>query len=486
MTEEQKPIFASIEEAEKFMISKFGESESFDIGMKHLHLYKMPVFSIYINGLIDSANFTEILVNIQPTQEVEGYTPETEPEFFQFCFPYFAWEPMTNQEQLLTAILGGQVAFITPSGYAFIADLRAYPGRQPEEPDNEKVIRGSRDGFTENIVQNSGLIRRRIRDASLRFELHQISDKGKTDTAIVFMKGIANEDHLNYIRQRMKKIHHDGLTMADKSIEEWLFKQGFHPLPFVRYTERPDITAAHLLEGHIAIIVDTSPSIILVPVTFFHHLQHAEEYRQAPFIGTAVRFLRFFGTFLSLIVLPFWYLLIKHHELIPTFLDFVGIDKKSAIPILLQILIADAGIEYLRLASIHTPTPLSTAMGLIAGVIIGNIAIDVGLFSPEVVLYTAITAIFTFVIPSYELSITIKVFRIFLLLITAWLGVNGFFLGILGLFLYICSLRPMKVPYMWPVVPFFPQAFLRIFIRFPMTSDALRPYIVGAKQRKRS
>jgi stage V sporulation protein AF len=300
------------------------------------------------------------------------------------------------------------------------------------------------------------------------------------------MKGIANEDHLNYIRQRMKKIKHDGLTMADKSIEEWLFKQGFHPLPFVRYTERPDITAAHLLEGHIAIIVDTSPSIILVPVTFFHHLQHAEEYRQAPFIGTAVRFLRFFGTFLSLIVLPFWYLLIKHHELIPTFLDFVGIDKKSAIPILLQILIADAGIEYLRLASIHTPTPLSTAMGLIAGVIIGNIAIDVGLFSPEVVLYTAITAIFTFVIPSYELSITIKVFRVFLLLMTAWLGVNGFFLGILGLFLYICSLRPMKVPYMWPVVPFFPQAFLRIFIRFPMTSDALRPYIVGAKQRKRS
>src|SRR5690606_21381554 len=155
----------------------------------------------------------------------------------------------------------------------------------------------------------TALIRRRIRVPDLRFEMHHTSVKGKTDVVLAFMKGAANEENLDFLRKRLEEICHDGLTMTDKSLEEVLVKQGFHPMPFVRYTERPDICAAHLLEGHIAIIVDTSPSVILVPITIFHHLQHAEEYRQAPLIGTFVRFVRLVGTVFSLLLLPFWYLL---------------------------------------------------------------------------------------------------------------------------------------------------------------------------------
>ncbi len=125
------------------------------------------------------------------------------------------------------------------------------------------------------------MIRRRIRNSNLRFELHKISKIGQTDVALAFMKDIANDEMLDKLRQRLGQINHDGLTMADKSLEEWLFKQKFHPVPFVRYTERPDIAAAHLLEGHVAILVDTSPSVILVPATVFHLLQHAEEYSSA-------------------------------------------------------------------------------------------------------------------------------------------------------------------------------------------------------------
>ncbi|MER2115322.1 MAG: spore germination protein, partial [Solibacillus isronensis] len=150
-----------------------------------------------------------------------------------------------------------------------------------------------------------------------------------------------------------------------------------------------------------------------------------------------------------------------------------------------QILIADIGIEYLRIAAIYTPTPLSTAMGFIAGIIIGQIAIDVGLFSSEIVLYTAITAIFTFAIPNYELSISVKVFRLMLLSATALFGINGFFIGGFLIFTYLCSLKPMNVPYLWPLVPFFPKAFARVVIRTPMSEDAPRPFIVNAKKRKR-
>lgn len=447
----------------------------------------MPCLMTYMNGLIDPTMLTQLLTRTQPTiNQVRRRSELDEVEAMNTCFPYHSVTSYDSKDAWISAILSGQLGIVTSQGFVFTIDIRSYPGRQPEEPDNEKVIRGSRDGFTENILQNTALIRRRIRDVSLKFELVKISTRGETDTAIAFIKGLASEEHLDFIRKRMKKIQHDGMTMSDKSLEEWLFKQNFHPVPFVRYTERADTCAAHLLEGHIAIIVDTSPSVILIPTTMFHHLQHAEEFRQAPLIGTFVRLARMSGFLLSLIFLPFWYLLVKESNHVPDFLSFIGPKETTDVPIFLQLIFADLGLEFLRLAAIHTPTPLSTAMGLVAAIIIGQIAIDVGLFIPEVVLYTAISAIFTFAIPSYELGVATKIFRNLLLIATAIFGGPGYFIGLLILFMYLASIKPMGVPYLWPLVPFFPTAFSRILIRFPMSSGALRPFIVDSPNRKRS
>ena len=276
-------LFNSLEEAESFLKEQFGDGESFDIGIKHLFVKDLPVLCAYISGLVDGETLTQIMSNVLPYEDIDI---EEEQEYFEAYFNFHGRSEGTDRKAYLLAILSGQVTFVTKSGFCYVAEFRSYPGRSPQEPDNEKVIRGSRDGFTEGISQNTALIRRRIRDSNLRFELHKVSKIGQTDVAIAFMKGIANDEILEKLRQRLTQINHDGLTMADKSLEEWLFKQKFHPLPFVRYTERPDIAAAHLLEGHIAIIVDTSPSVIFVPVTMFHLLQHAEEYRQAPAVGT--------------------------------------------------------------------------------------------------------------------------------------------------------------------------------------------------------
>ena len=470
-------------EAEDFLKEHFGVNESYDFGILHTHLYRFPVLLVYINGLIDARILTNLLTETQrhfTEKEID------ENEIMEHYFPYYSITEYDSKEKWIVALLSGQVTFILENGSVYTIDVRSYPGRSPEEPDNEKVVRGSRDGFTENIVQNTGLVRRRIRDTNLRFELHQITNLGKTDVAISYIKGVANEDNLLLIRKRLKQIKHDGLTMTDKALEEWLFKQGFHPLPFVRFTERPDIAAVHLLEGHIVLIVDTSPSVIIVPTTIFHHLQHAEEYRQAPIIGTIVRWIRFLGVFLSLFLLPFWYLLIKYPDFIPKSLSFIGPKEPGEIPILFQIILADVGVEFLRLAAIHTPTPLSTAMGIIAALVIGQMAVDVGLFTSEVILYISITAIFTFSIPSYELSITTKIFRTFILLSTAAFGASGFFVSGVCLLWYVCSVKPLNVPYLWPMLPFFPKAFMRLLIRFPMPVDAKRPYITRSPVRKRS
>ncbi|MEK4228905.1 spore germination protein [Solibacillus sp. FSL H8-0538] len=476
-------LFSSVEEAEQFLSSKFGNGDSFDVCIKRIFIRNMDTLIVYISGLVNGDSITEILSDLQFVAEEEI---EDDKEYFHEHFNYYGTDEAPTIDEFLLGILSGRVGFVTAHGYCYLAEFRNYPGRNPEEPDNEKVIRGSRDGFAENIIQNVALIRRRIRSTELRFNMHKISTLGQTDVSISYMNNLVNEEHLKWIQDRFKLIKHDGLTMADKSLEEWLFKQRFHPMPFVRYSERPDIVAAHLLEGHIAIVVDTSPSVMLMPVTMFHLLQHAEEYRQAPVIGSIMRLLRYVAVILSLVLLPLWYLFATHEQFLPDKLSFLGVAEPSEVPLFLQLLIADIGLEYLRIAAIHTPTPLSTAMGLVAGVIIGQIAIEVGLFSGEVVLYTAIAAIFTFAIPNYELSISVKVFRILLLSATAIAGANGFFIAIFIIFSYLCSLKPMRVPYMWPLVPFFPKAFLRVFIRFPMSDDAPRPYIVGAKQRKRS
>jgi stage V sporulation protein AF len=477
-------LFQSMNEGEEWFYTCFGKDKTFDATVRSLHLWDMPALLLYINGLIDGDSITTLLTEMQGRNESAEELSDGGERFLSF-FPYHAVSNVKDKDELLTAILSGQAAFITPDGYAFTIDIRNYPGRQPEEPDNEKVVRGSRDGFTENLITNTALVRRRLRTEDLRFEMHKVSMNGKTDVAITYMQGAASEEHLSYIRERMDAIHHDGLTMTDKSLEEFLFKQRFHPMPFVRFTERPDICAAHLLEGHIAIIVDTSPSVILVPAPIFHHLQHAEEYRQAPLSGTIIRILRLFAAVMSLVLLPFWYLLATHQHYLPDFLSYIGPNDTGEIPLLVQLLIADGGIEVLRMAAIHTPTPMSTAMGLVAAIVIGQVAIDVGLFTPEVVLYVAVSAIFTFSIPSYELSLTTKIFRVCILLSTALLGAPGFFLSVAVLFYYLCSLKPMGVPYLWPAVPFFPKAMLQVIIRFPMTGDDPRPFITDSPNRDR-
>ena len=252
-----------------------------------------------------------------------------------------------------------------------------------------------------------------------------------------------------------------------------------NPFPLVRYTERADVAAEHLLEGHILIIVDTSPSVIITPTTLFHHVQHAEEYRQAPFIGSFVRWTRFTGIFFSLFILPFWLLLVIQPSLLPSGLDFIGPEDTNNIPIVLQILFAELGIDLLRMAAIHTPSPLATALGLVAALLIGEIAIQVGYFTPEVILYVALGAIGMFATPSYELGIALRVTRLLLIIGVAIFKVPGFVVGVTLFVLILTAIKALNKPYLWPFLPFDPPAFWQIFIRATVPSIRFRPSIVN-------
>ncbi|MBM7648044.1 stage V sporulation protein AF [Bacillus ectoiniformans] len=470
---------------DQILEEKAGLKKSFDVGVRQFNILDKKVHVYYVNGLCDTSYIIEILIELTQINDHEKRRVHLG-EVVKNRLVNQSVEESKEVDVLIDQVLSGLIAVVVEGEEkAFIIDVRSYPGRNPEEPDTEKVVRGSRDGYVENIIVNTALTRRRIRDGRLRFEMNKVGERSKTDVAIAYIEGLADPDLIDIVRKELQNICIDGIPMGDKTIEEFLVKQGYNPFPVVRYTERADIGSVHLLEGHVLLFVDTSPSVIILPATYFHHMQHAEEYRQSPAVGTFIRWLRFAGLIASIFLLPLWLLFALEPTMLPESLKFIGPNEKTNIPIVAQLFIADIGIEFLRIAAIHTPTPLSTAMGLIAAVLIGQIAIDVGLFVAEVILYVAIASIGTFATPSYELSIANKLSRMVLLVAVALFKVPGLVVAATVIIIYLAGMRALNTPYLWPLLPFDPKAFWQIFVRKSIPASKFRPSIVKPGDRIR-
>ncbi|WP_226034631.1 spore germination protein [Aquibacillus saliphilus] len=482
---QKSPISPKIKEVERYMKENVGVGTSFDVGFREIKILKKITHLYYLTGLCETPIIVEILKKLIEINDNERSLTKI-PEIIDNRLVHQQVTKVKTMDEAVDQLLSGLIViFLDGEDQAFVIDVRSYPGRSPKEPDAEKVVRGARDGYTENIVENTALTRRRVRDERLRHEIIQVGERSKTDICISYLQDVADQGLVKLIKEELENIEIDGISMADKTIEEFLVKQGHNPFPLVRYTERPDVSASHLFEGHVLIMVDTSPSMIITPTTYFHHVQHAEEYRQSPTVGTFIRWIRFIGIVASIFLLPFWFLMVDEPNLLPEALQFIGPNEVGNIPIIFQLIAADIGIEFLRMAAIHTPTPLATAMGLIAAVLIGQIAIDVGLFSAEVILYVAIAAIGSFATPSYELSIANKITRLLLLTITAFFGLKGFVVGsTLYVFLLTCT-RSLNTPYLWPFLPFNGKAMVHILFRISVPKTKDRPSIVHPKNNYR-
>ncbi|ADU30061.1 spore germination protein [Evansella cellulosilytica] len=473
-----QPISRNSRENEKNFTERVGIGTSFDVGIRKLYILDKEIQFYFVNGLCDIQYTIELLKELMYLDANEVKENNVR-EQIENRLTHVQVEHVKTVDDAIGQLLAGLIVIIVEGEPdAIIIDVRSYPGRGPEEPDTERVVRGSRDGYTENIIENTALTRRRIRDENLRNEIMRIGRRSKTDVCISYIDGVADPNLVEVIRKELENIDIDGLTMADKVVEEFVVKQGANPFPIVRYTERPDVAATHILEGHVIVIVDASPSVIIFPTTFFHHVQHAEEYRQAPLVGTFLRWVRFSGMLFSLFILPLWLLMVLEPGLLPDNLDYIGPDETTNVPVFAQIFVAELGIELLRMAAIHTPSPLATALGLVAALLIGEIAIEVGLLIPEVILYVAIGAIGMFATPSYELALALKMLRLVLLVLVGLFHAPGFVIGTTIFFVALACIRSLNVPYLWPFLPFYPVAALDVLIRQAMPIKRRRPSIV--------
>lgn len=385
---------------------------------------------------------------------------------------YIEVERFSDIEQIRTMVLAGAVGLLVDGqDEAIIIDSREYPVRSPEEPELEKVSRGSRDGLVETIIFNTALIRRRLRDPNLIFEITTVGKRSKTDVVIAYLEDIADKNLLKEIQDKLGNIDVGALVMAEKTLEELLIKKHwYNPLPQAKFTERPDVVAAHLMEGHIAIIVDTSPSIMLLPVTMFHFTQHAEDYYQNILVGSYYRWVRFLGMLSALLLPPLWLLLVQNIEMLPDWLQFLGPKEEYTIPLFIQLILLEFGLDILRLSSIHTPSALNTSLGIIGGLILSDLAVKVGMFVPETVLYMALAGIGTFATPSLEFALALRIFRFILLILTGLLGFWGFVGGLIVVFILLLTSKSFKngKPYTWPLIPLKLKPLAHILFRMPI------------------
>lgn len=446
--------------------------KSFDIiGRELIIAQTTAAYLVFIDGFAKDDIMLWIIEVLQSLSENELSSDVIE-TLIKKKIGYIEVERFTDVDQIKNMVLAGAVGLIVDGiDDGIIIDAREYPVRSPEEPELEKVSRGSRDGLVETIIFNTALIRRRLRDPSLIFEIKTVGKRSKTDVVISYLDNLADKNLVDEVRSKIDEINVGALVMAEKTLEELLIKKHwYNPLPQVKFTERPDVVAAHLMEGHIAIIVDTSPSAMLLPVTMFHFTQHAEDYYQNILVGTYYRWVRFIGMLAALFLPPLWLLLIQNKELLPEFLQFIGPRDEYTIPLFAQLFLLEFGLDILRLSSIHTPNALNTSLGIIGGLILSDLAVKVGIFVPETVLYVAIAGIGTFATPSLEFALAIRIFRILLLISTGFFEVWGFAGSILIIIIIFFSSKSFKnaIPYTWPLFPLKLKPLAHILFRMPI------------------
>lgn len=484
--EQKTPISKDLDKNLSIIRERMSAEENFDIIIREMTVGNVRVALLFVNGLTNNEIVTLILKELVDIRRGELSINPFE-KFFSHFIPYTQVDPADTVEVVIDSVLmGPQVLLVDGGEKAIILDARTYPSRQPEEPDLEKVVRGSRDGFVETLVANTSLIRRRIRDPRLRMEAMHAGVRSKTDVVICYIKGVANPQLVKHLKENIQNINIDGLPMAEKAVEELISPGSYwNPFPKVRYTERPDVAAVHLLEGHVLVLVDTSPSVMITPVTYWHHLQHPEEFRQNPTTGIYIRWLRYLGVAMSIFLLPLWLLAVLHPDLLPPWLKFIGPNKPGHLPIFLQFILAELSIDMVRMATIHTPTALASGISIVAALLLGQVAVTVGLFSPEVVMYVAVAMIGTFLTPSYELGWANRLIRLFLLVSVAAFGLAGLLVGTAVVIIYLALTKSFGVPYLWPLIPFNWGGLKGVLIRTPVSMINVRPSILKTREKIR-
>lgn len=471
-TAKQEGFFDSLDQNVEHLNQILQIDKSFDVIYRVFEVGGRKVCFYFIDGFAKDEVMQKM---IQAFQSIKAEDmPESTYEFSKKYVPYGEVDILKDETSFLRMVLSG-VPCLVIDGYTEILaiDFRTYPGRSVEQPEKDKVMRGSKDGFVETVVFNTALIRRRIRSTKLVMEMHTVGRSSKTDVVISYMEDRVDKKILQEIVDRVDNIKIDSLTMNQESLAECLYQhKWFNPFPKFKFSERPDAAAAAILEGNIVILVDNSPAAMILPTSVFDIIEDADDYYFPPITGTYLRLSRFIIDVMAVFLTPIFLILMQNQQWIPPALQFITIKDPINVPIVIQLLMLEFAVDGLRLASLNTPSMLSTPLSVVAAIVLGDYTVSSGWFNSEIMLYMAFVAIANYTQSSFELGYALKFMRIILLILTSLLGIWGFVIGtvITGISI-VCNRTISGHSYIYPLFPFNWKQLTRRFFRISLPSS---------------
>ena len=448
---------------------KLRPQDNYDIIAKQIEIGSKKATLFCITGFIKDEMFDMTMQYLTKITKGEMDKAIDADSFLRHFTTYVSSVAEEDSDIFITAILSGAIGILI-EGYrkGIIIDCRSYPASNVLEPESDKVLRGSHEGFVESIIVNTALIRKKVRSADLTMERTTVGSESKTDVVLCYMANRVNKKHLKILRKKLSEIRVKALPMSHESLRECLIpEQVWNPFPKIRYTERPDAAAACVYDGNIIIITDGSPTVMITPTGIFDFIQDINDYYFSPVIGSMLRFLRVAVFTASLLFIPLWYLfVILYKENLPDALMFMAIEEEYTVPVIVQLFIVEFVIDALRLASLNTPSALSNSFSVVAALVLGEFAVKSGWFVSEVVLFMAFVTISNFVQPSYELGYSVKMFRILILFLTALLQGWGLIIGTAITLLVISFTKTIfGFTYLYPLIPFDSDALKKLVLR---------------------
>ncbi len=377
----------------------------------------------------------------------------------------------------VSEILEGNTAlFYEGSKKIYVIDIKQWDKRSVETPDTESVIRGPREGFTESIRTNTALLRRKIRSSDLMIESLFIGKQGNTPVGIAYIKGIVNQDVLKEVKSRLAKIDTDAVFESG-SIEQYIGKNKFSPVSGMGATQKPDVAAAKILEGRVAVFCDGSPHVLTIPELFVENLQTSEDYYNRVLFSTTLRILRVIGLFITIVLPGLAVAIITYsQEMMPSvFLNsLIASTQKTPLPAGAEVFLLILMFELLKEAGTRLPKTVGSAITIVGALIIGDAAVNAGIVSAPAVIIVALTAVSGFIVPTLAEFIT--VYRMFFLFLGGSMGLIGIGAGVVVMLAQLVSTESFGVP----ILSSFSKHELKdIIIRFPLRSMKYRPSAIA-------
>ncbi|CAG7653439.1 spore germination protein [Paenibacillus allorhizosphaerae] len=477
------PVFMTLEENKSYLDELFQDSSDFVIREFKIQ-NSLNAIMFFIDGMVNTDLVNDAMKSLMILEGEESLIDN----ITDTTLPVSQIQKTDNYSDLLLSVLGGDTGLIVErNNKALMMGIRGMEKRSINEPDTESVVRGPREGFVENLRTNTSMVRRKLKTPHLKMKPLTLGRESNTSIVVAYLHNLADPAIVEEVVQRLNKVDIDAV-LESGYIEEFIQDSAYSPFPQIQYTERPDVVAASLLQGRVAIMVDGTPFVMIVPFVFAEILQASEDFYERFQIATLIRWLRYVFLILSLLT-PGMYVAITtyHQDLLPTTLLLSVAAAREAIPFpaVVEALIMEITFEALREAGIRLPKAIGSAVSILGALVVGQAAVEAGIVSAPMVIVVSITGIASFTIPRFNGAIAIRMLRFPIMIAASLFGMYGIMISVMLILGHMATLRSFGVPYLSPIGPLSSSDLKDVMIRAPWWTMRNRPAYLSLQDTQR-